>query len=375
MEESEDTALQQPSKVAKALGISTSLLRRYARSYEEVYEKLPRDRQNRRLYTKVAVERLKLSRESVLQKRAPSVQVALRDLSGSGEDQFANSSSRIDGLDPYVLLVEELRWLRELVEEQNRRLAMMESRMMPLAPKAAEAPVHGDSSADTSTAARENNAVEDSSRAPLRADQGTIIGERITKRPRWKLIGMATVLAGAIPSIGANLALLLSYRLVGEDIMYPPLRGAYLSFYFLLHLLPLPLGLWAGLLWPGRHLGGYGLLASLAGVIEAIILGSFVVVTRVAFAMGFEGMGQGIQPRLEDFVAVLATAVLFVAGGAIADSIEKLRSPPGLVRGTVEDSEHKKEFGEMTTLILRFILPAILTLLGIIIQVIPALVK
>jgi DNA-binding transcriptional MerR regulator len=374
MEEREDTALQHPSKVAKALGISTSLLRRYARSYEEVYEKLPRDRQNRRLYTKVAVERLKLSRESVLQKRAPSVEVALRDLSGSGEGRFANSSSRIDGLDPYVLLVEELRWLRELVEEQNRRLAMMESRMMPLAPKAAEAPVHGHSGADASTAASENNTVEDS-RAPQRADQGTIIVEHITKRPRWKLIGMATVLAGAIPSIGANLALLLSFRLVGEDIMYPPLRGAYLSFYFLLHLLPLPLGILAGLLWPGRHLGGYGLLASLAGVIEAIILGSFVVVTRVAFAMGFEGMGQGIQPRLEDFVAVLATAVLFVAGGAIADSIEKLRSSRGLVRGTVEDSEHEKEFGQMTTLFLRFILPAILTLLGIIIQVIPALVK
>ena len=89
VEEGKNVALQRPAMVANTLGISTVMLRRYARAYEEVYGKLPRDRRDGRLYTKENVERLRTARALVLRKRAPSMESALRHLREGGEGQVA----------------------------------------------------------------------------------------------------------------------------------------------------------------------------------------------------------------------------------------------------------------------------------------------
>src|SRR4028118_364374 len=126
VEERESAELQRPATVANTLGISTVVLRRSAHAYEQGDGKLPRDRRGGRLYTEKDGEGLRTARASVLRKRAPSLESALRNLSEGSKGQVAPSATLMDGSDPYALLVEELRWLREVVEKQNRRLAMME---------------------------------------------------------------------------------------------------------------------------------------------------------------------------------------------------------------------------------------------------------
>lgn len=64
--------------------------------------------------------------------------------------------------------------------------------------------------------------------------------------PRWMKVGLGTILAGALPITVVTLTLVIVYNEVGIAINHSPLREAFLLFYFLAHLLPLPLGALVG---------------------------------------------------------------------------------------------------------------------------------
>jgi DNA-binding transcriptional MerR regulator len=357
-EEKGSAALQRPAMVANTLGISTAMLRRYARAYEEVYGNLPRDRREGRLYTKKDVERLRTARALVLRKRAPSLESALRNLSEGSKGQVAPSAPLMDGPDPYALLVEELRWLREVVEKQNRRLAMMEAMMMTLLPsRVTRTPAHASSNSKAPSSELVNKELEEKSEL-LKTDRESIADdERISKKPRWKQIGLATVLAGVVPTTLMNLGLLVGNYFVGTDINYGPFRIAYLVLSVLMQLIPLGLGIRTGLAWPGRHLIGYTLLGLLAGAIEAIIYALFVLPTPVV-----------LKP--EDALIIVSTIILFLAGGAFGDSIEKRRAVRGLSNNI---SESDRGLSPRTVVFLQYVLPPVLAFLGISLQVVVSL--
>lgn len=348
VEERESAGLQRPAMVANTLGISTAMLRRYAHAYEQVYGKLPRDRRGGRLYAEKDVERLRTARASVLRKRAPSLESALRNLSDGSKGPVAPSAPLTDGSDPYALLVEELRWLREVVEKQNRRLAMTEAMMMTLLPTLASSHSKAPSSELVNKELQEKSEPSKTDREASPDD------EPITQKPKWKQIGLATVLAGAVPTTLATLALLVGYYFVSYDINDPPFWPAYLVFSFLMRLLPLGLGIRMGLAWPGRHLIGYALLSLLAGAIEVIVYRLFVFLSDDLVVLGFE-----------DALIIVSTIVLFLAGGAIGDSIEKRRTVRGLPNKV---SEYDRELSPTTVVIVQYVLPSVLTFLGVALQ-------
>lgn len=356
MEEKGSDALQRPAMVANTLGISTAMLRRYAHAYEQVYGKLPRDRREGRLYTEKDVERLRIARALVLRKQAPSLESALRNLSEGSKGQVAPSAPLIDGSDPYALLVEELRWLREVVEKQNRRLAMMEAMMMTLLPlRVTRTPAHASSNSKAPSSELANKGLEEKSELLNTGRESITDNERISQKPRWKQIGLATVLAGVVPTTLTNLYLLVGNALVGPyDINEGLYRVAYLVLSGLLQLLPLGLGLWTGLAWPGRHLIGYALLGLLAGAIQAIDLTAFVILSKVTV-------------KGEDPLIIISTIILFLAGGAFGDSIEKRRAVRGLSNKVSEDD---KQLSPRTVVFLQYVLPPVLAFLGVTLQVI-----
>jgi hypothetical protein len=285
---------------------------------------------------------------------------ALRQLSEGGQGGVVPSRQLTDRSDPYALLVEELRWLREVVEKQNRRLAMMESMMMTLLPsRVTETSAHASSYAKAPASEPLNEEPEETS-GLLRTDREDITDDELgAQRPRWKRIGLMTVLAGAVPTMLANSFLLIGFFFAGLAINYPPLWTAYLFFSFLMHLLPLGLGIWTGLAWPGRHLIGYALLGLLAGAIEALVFRLIVVLSRNP-----EGLPL-VQPGVEDRLMVVSTMIVFLAGGAIGDSIEKRRA----VRGPSNKvSEYDKGLSPATVVVLQYVLPPVLTFLGVALQ-------
>jgi DNA-binding transcriptional MerR regulator len=370
VKERESAELQRPAMVAHALGISTAMLRRYARVYEEVYGNLPRDRREGRLYTKKDVERLRTARALVLRKRAPSLESALQNLSEGSKGQVAPSAPLMDGSDPYALLVEELRWLREVVEKQNRRLAMMEAMMMTLLPsRVTRTPAQANSNSKTPSSELANKGLEEKSELLNTGRESIIDDERISQKPGWKQIGLATVLAGVVPTTLATSSVLVGYHFLesADAINHGPLRIAYLVLSGLLQLFPLSLGIWTGLAWPGRHLIGYTLLGLLAGAIQAITYTLFVVLSVVVLPGG-----RHLQLQGEDPLIIVSTIILFLAGGAFGDSIEKRRAVRGLSNKVSEDD---KRLSPRTVVFLQYVLPPVLAFLGISLQVVATVLK
>lgn len=66
-----------PGDVAARLGVSGSTFRRISQDYEEVFEALPRDAQNRRLWTLEAAQRVATAHETVREGQADSTRAAL----------------------------------------------------------------------------------------------------------------------------------------------------------------------------------------------------------------------------------------------------------------------------------------------------------
>lgn len=123
-----------PHEVQDRLGVSASGLRRLAGIYERSVGPLPRDERGR-VWPEESIEVLEEARAAVREQRAISIEAALR-----GQEMHHGASGtpgRVDvpeapfgGLrgvqEPAAAILEELRALRELVEEQNRRIGELE---------------------------------------------------------------------------------------------------------------------------------------------------------------------------------------------------------------------------------------------------------
>jgi len=125
-----------PAEVQARLQVSASGLRRLAGIYERTVGLLPRDERGR-VWPEGAVEELESAREAVQSQRAVSIEAALRD-----QKNLEASPAGTTGAEPHIIpgsalqgrageavgaaILKELRALRELVEEQNRRIAELE---------------------------------------------------------------------------------------------------------------------------------------------------------------------------------------------------------------------------------------------------------
>lgn len=123
-----------PAEVQARLEVSASGLRRLAGIYERTRGPLPRDERGR-VWPEEAVEILEEAREAVQSQRAVSIEAALRgqeapetSLAGTpGADPHTSPGGSLQGRqDVGAAILEELRALRMLVEEQNRRIAELE---------------------------------------------------------------------------------------------------------------------------------------------------------------------------------------------------------------------------------------------------------
>lgn len=69
-----------PGDVAASLGVSGSTFRRISQDYESVFQELPRDANNRRLWTLEAAQRVQAAHSGVKEGRADSTRAALEAL-------------------------------------------------------------------------------------------------------------------------------------------------------------------------------------------------------------------------------------------------------------------------------------------------------
>lgn len=112
--------------------------------------------------------------------------------------------------------------------------------------------------------------------------------------PRWFLVGLTVILAGAIPALWSLSQL--------EGVK----RSTYLLVYFLLQLLPLCLGFGAAARWRGARTVGIVALALCAGAV-AVAIGELVV-GRVTIH------SERLVRGSEDYVAWAGTVLLYAAG-------------------------------------------------------------
>ena len=171
----------------------------------------------------------------------------------------------------------------------------------------------------------------------------------------WVRIGLATFLAGTVPAVLANLVVLMvAYYTVSYAINYSPYKYFYLFFYFLVHLLPLFLGKWVGLTWPGSHPRGYVLLGVMAGSITALT--NLVILTV---------FGHIIKIAIEDYIAIASTITLFVSGALYGDLLEVRRRIATASAGAV--SANEAALNKTTLLLIQSIIPALIGLVGTIV--------
>ncbi len=135
-----------PHEVQARLEVSASGLRRLAGIYERTIGPLPRDDRGR-VWPEEAVEALEDARALVRDRRAVSIEAALRgqEVGGEAEPYPATQKPSVDEINPGAAILEELRALRALVEEQNRRISELEEavrtgRELEASPEAGPAP-------------------------------------------------------------------------------------------------------------------------------------------------------------------------------------------------------------------------------------------
>lgn len=116
-----------PAEVQARLEVSASGLRRLAGIYERTVGQLPRDERGR-VWPEEAVEELERARAIVREQRAVSIEAALRGQEGppAGDVPDIAPVQERGGPSPIEGILHELRKLRELLEEQNRRIAELE---------------------------------------------------------------------------------------------------------------------------------------------------------------------------------------------------------------------------------------------------------
>ncbi len=132
-ENGSEQQLVKSAAAANVLGISTTTLNRLAPIYEQVHGELPRGGRHVRLWPLEAIERIQSARLAVKERRAESLEAALRGFYTPEDLQsFRLPTSISEGTletqaSPRALeeLAGELHALREAVEAQNRLLTML----------------------------------------------------------------------------------------------------------------------------------------------------------------------------------------------------------------------------------------------------------
>lgn len=125
--------LVKSAAAANVLGISKTTLNRLAPIYEQVHGELPRGGRHVRLWPLEAIERIQSARLAVKERRAESIEAALRGFNTPENlKSFRLPASISEGTletqaSPRALeeLAGELHALREAVEAQNRLLTML----------------------------------------------------------------------------------------------------------------------------------------------------------------------------------------------------------------------------------------------------------
>lgn len=95
MSENQGAAIYTPAEAAKLLSISVSGLRRYGAIHDQIFDELPRDPQNRRVWTHAAVTRLRRAKGLVDTGKAISIEAALKD-----DDAPVQDSAEVEIRDP-----------------------------------------------------------------------------------------------------------------------------------------------------------------------------------------------------------------------------------------------------------------------------------
>ena len=124
-------------------------------------------------------------------------------------------------------------------------------------------------------------------------------------RQPWGAILSLVFVAGAIPGLW-NLA----------NFAEPP-RSHWLAGYCLAHLFAIGFGVSVALLWKGRHPAGNVVLAFLAAGIEAAL--AWFVITNVTVGDIYLVAG------VEDYIGVVSTVLLFIAGALVGERVEVRR--------------------------------------------------
>src|SRR5215204_4888731 len=132
-EEGSEQQLVKSAAAANVLGISKTTLNRLAPIYEQVHGELPRGGRHARLWPLEAIERIQSARLAVEERRAESIEAALRGFDTPEDLQSFRLPARISGgtletrASPRALeeLVGELHALRQAVEDQNRLLTTL----------------------------------------------------------------------------------------------------------------------------------------------------------------------------------------------------------------------------------------------------------
>jgi hypothetical protein len=176
-----------PHEVQARLQLSASGLRRLAGIFERTVGDLPRDERGR-VWPEDAIEHLEDAREAVQSQRAVSIEAALRgqdspetspaNTTGAGGPYTSPDAGLQGRSDVGAAILEELRALRELVEEQNHRIAELEEVVRTGRPREIEASV---------------GAVEET---PAEVNPVTITGLEKTTEPEARERGVWRRLAG-----------------------------------------------------------------------------------------------------------------------------------------------------------------------------------
>jgi len=319
-----------------------------------------------------AAERLGISQDAVRQRIRRGTIDYERTAEGRLYVYLTPQDTEPDSV-PYTVqkaLVEHLQgendFLRKELERKDHLLAAALERI-PMAleapPKAKEAPVVSpsqESSNNQPSSVQRVNEPQLEESLPQTNPSGLA---RPAAKAVWARLGLAAFLAGAIPAILANLVLLQGgFYIVGYAINDPPVMYVYLFLYFLVHLIPLPLGMRAGLAWPGSHPKVYALLGIAAGAIEAL------------FFWGIVTMSKGLVVwTIEDAIAIFSTATLFVSGALYGDLIEARRKMPTAPEGAV--SAEEAALNKTTMLLIQSLGPALLGLIGTLFTALITLLK
>jgi hypothetical protein len=173
------------------------------------------------------------------------------------------------------------------------------------------------------------------------------------------------VLAGAVPPILINFILIAALMSMGfVAVAQPSFRTPFLFFDFLLHLLPLALGIWAGQAWSERNTSAFVLLGIAAGAIEGIM--DYLIIAM------FGGL---IELRAEDYIAIFATPILFLAGALFGGTTARRRALGRYRLSGLERGESGSSPDAPPSALMEAIAPAALGLIGTIITAVATLLK